>query len=123
MPEGRGLLGLHANTGITFDLDAMRQAHPGVRPARFRALTGLGNTQGAFPGLIYHGQAALWVFVDGRLSLARRQLHPEVAPMKVDVELAPGDRFLTLVSTSGSSDKESTWVVFGDPVLEMAPQQ
>ena len=43
MPEGRGLLGLHANMGITFSLDAVRRMYSGVRPARFRATAGVAD--------------------------------------------------------------------------------
>jgi hypothetical protein len=35
-----GLLYMHANKGITFDLDAIRRANPGSRPVRFRASVG-----------------------------------------------------------------------------------
>ena len=47
-PEGRGLLGLHANAGITFNLEAMRKTYAAVRPARFQA-TGAMPTRG--PGI------------------------------------------------------------------------
>ena len=41
--SGHGLLHMHANKGITFDLDAIRRAHPGQRIAQFRAV--VGNTE------------------------------------------------------------------------------
>lgn len=40
-PHRRGLLCMHTNAGITFNLEAMRELHPGSRPARFRTLAGV----------------------------------------------------------------------------------
>ncbi len=121
MPEGRGLLAFHANAGLTFDLEAMRRLHPGVRPVCFQAVAGLGDASRVFPQLVNAGDALadIWVFVDGRLKLKRTQLRPADGTLKVDVELGPGDRFLTLVSTDGGNGTHCDWVVFGDPVLQM----
>jgi len=122
MPDGRGLLALSPNAGITFDLENMRQLHRGARPARFRAVAGLADARRVrhddSPGL-----ADIWVFVDGRLKLKRMQLRPEDGAVKVDVELGPSDRFLTLVSTDGGDGPEGDWIVFGDPVLQMVPTE
>ena len=41
MPNHRGLLCMHANAGITFNLEAMRKLYSGGRPARFRAFAGV----------------------------------------------------------------------------------
>ncbi len=126
MPDHRGLLGLSPNVGITFNLEAMRRAHPGTVPSRFRAVAGLADARRVFAE---HGQdpdrlpasvaADLWVFVDGRLKFKRLQLRPESGTLKVDVELAPGDRFLTLAVTDGGDKIVADWFVLGDPVLEM----
>jgi hypothetical protein len=43
--SGHGLLYMHANKGITFDLDAIRRANPNDRLIRFRAV--VGNTETA----------------------------------------------------------------------------
>ncbi len=117
MPESRGLLCLNTNGGITFDLEAMRKMYHGERPARFRAIAGLGTD--VRPGSVGRGMADLWVFVDGRLKMKRIQLRPRDGVVAVDVELGPSDRFLTLVSTDGGDGYHYDWVVFGDPVLEM----
>jgi hypothetical protein len=119
MPEKRGLLGMHANAGITFDLEAVRRAHPGAVPERFHAVAGLPNELDAF--MAVGGLADVWVFVDGRLKFRRIGLCPQDGSVEVDVELGPRDRFLTLVSTDGGNGITSDWVVFGDPVLKMAP--
>jgi hypothetical protein len=122
MPEGRGLLGLHANAAITFSLEAMRTLHRGVRPARFRATAGLGDAHRLLPEDPGNeiGSADIWVFVDGRLKLKRTYLRPKDGTVNVDVELGPNDRFLTLASTDAGNGPGYDWVVFGDPLLEMA---
>ena len=93
MPEGRGLLGLHANTGITFSLDAMRRMYSGVRPARFRATAGVADRLAAVATKPSEpGQADLWVFVDGQLKFKQTQRHPHAGTFNVDIELGAGDR-------------------------------
>ncbi|MBU4397720.1 MAG: NPCBM/NEW2 domain-containing protein, partial [Planctomycetes bacterium] len=123
-PEKRGLLCLHANVGITFNLEGMRKMYPDQRPARFRAVAGVGEDPSIKedPRLkdMEVGMADVWVFVDGRLKM-RRQLRRRDAPVALDVELGPSDRFLTLVSTDGGNGSAFDRVVFGDPVLKMTP--
>ena len=120
MPEGRGLLALCADVGITFDLEAIHQTYPEVVPSRFRAVAGLGDARPLSPTA--DGMADLWVFVDGRLEFHRANLRPQDGAVNVDVKLGLADRFLTLVSTDSTADKSCDWVVFGDPVLHMRPQ-
>ncbi len=118
MPDGRGLLGLHANVGITFSLEAIRRAYPNVVPSRFRAVAGVGDAKPFHPTV--DAMADVWIFVDGRLVLERIGLRPQDGTVEVRVDLGPDDRFLTLVSTDGGNTPWADWVVFGDPVLQMA---
>ena len=87
MPRNLGLLGLHANAGITFNLEAMRTMYPAVRPARFRATAGVAEAHGF--ALCPDGRklADLWVLVDGQLKLSRTHLRPQDGAVNVDVEL------------------------------------
>ncbi len=118
MPEGKGLLALHANAGITFDLAAMRRRYSGSWPVRFRTLAGLADARFRRPNSI--GLVSLWVFVDGRLKEKRENVRAADGPQKMDVEIRPEDKFLTLVSTDGGNGMIDDWVIFGDPVLDMA---
>ncbi|MBU4270903.1 MAG: NPCBM/NEW2 domain-containing protein [Planctomycetes bacterium] len=118
-PKHRGLLGLSPNVGVTFDLEAMRRAHPGVTPSRFRAVAGLGDPDRLVAS--DDGLVDLWVFADGRLKFKRIGLRRLDGTVKVDVELGPGDRFLTLAVTDGGDEIVSDWFVLGDPVLELVP--
>ena len=93
MPEHRGLLALTPNAGLTFDLRAIRKAHPGiVGPLRVQAHAGLAHPEGL---------ADILVFVDGQLKLQRMGLRQKDGVIRVDVQLAPSDKFLTLASTDG----------------------
>jgi hypothetical protein len=115
MPKGYGLLCLHANAGVSFDLEALRKLHPGLRPARFVATAGLAGT-----GLSHEeGKADFRVFTDGRMVWGREAIVPKDGAFPLDIEIGPGDRFLTLAVTDGGNGITADWFVLGDPVLEM----
>ncbi|MCD4726464.1 MAG: NPCBM/NEW2 domain-containing protein [Pirellulales bacterium] len=116
-PERRGLLCLHANAGITFDIEAVRRMYRTVRPARFQATAGMIDSSRI--KLDADGQTDLWIIVDGRLKMKRIGLRRQDGAMSIDVELGPRDRFLTLAATDGGDGITADWVVFGDPVLRM----
>jgi len=98
----------------------MRKAYPGVRPARFRAVAGVGNVSAA--GLPDESRGDFWVFVDGQLKLKRMQIDPRDPVVQVYLKLGPDDRFLTLVHTdSGAAKSCCGFLIFGDPVLELVP--
>ena len=63
----------------------------------------------------------LWVFVDGRVKLKRMGLCRRDGAARVNVELGPTDRFLTLAATDGGDGLVGDWLVFGDPVLSLVP--
>jgi hypothetical protein len=118
-PQGRGLLALSPNVGITFNLEAARRIYPSVRPARFQAIAGLGDRPGFNPSAT--SRVDLWVFVDGQLKLKRPGLCRRDGTLRMDVELAPTDRFLTLAATDGGDGLAGDWLVLGDPVLQLVP--
>ena len=124
MPNGRGLLSLHANMGITFNLEAMRKLYPTARPARFQAVAGIGDGQPWNSSA--RRIADFWVFIDGRLKFSRVRFNPRQGAVDVNVGIGADDRFLTLVSTDGGDVSRGGWdaiqfgwVIFGDPVLQM----
>ncbi|NLF09896.1 MAG: hypothetical protein GX594_18240 [Pirellulaceae bacterium] len=119
MPEMRGLLCMHANSGITFDLAAMRQLHEGSRLVRFRAIAGMADAARVMPDKNPNGIADYWVFIDGRLKLERKGLRPINGAIEVNIKLEPDDSFLTLAVTDHNGLASYDWVVFGDPVLDV----
>jgi len=113
---GHGVLSMHANLGITFDLDAIRRANPGYRPVRFLALaanTEIGNERGMSVS------ADIWVFVDGRRCESFRGINASHGVFPINVVLGPADRFLTLVATDAGDGILYDWTIFGDPRLKL----
>jgi hypothetical protein len=119
---GHGFVFLHANKGITFDLEAIRRANPGFEPVRFRAVAG--NTGGAQLMNDVALLADLWVLVDGKWRWRRREVNAYNGGFAVSIPISRGDRFLTLAATDGGN--RNTWedfTMFCDPRLELAPVQ
>lgn len=115
-PAGLGLIGMHSNSGITFDLHAMRTRHPDRTIARFRALVGNLESKAELPGDRHTAEA--WVLVDGQLRHHRKGFSRENGPEAIDVPLSDRDRFLVLAVTDDGSTAYD-WVAFGDAVIEM----
>jgi hypothetical protein len=110
---GHGLLFLHANCGITFDLDAIRKANPGSKLLRFQA--DAANTAPAeAPGI-----ADIWVLVDGKPRFQRWQINNASGVFRILIPLAENNRFLTLVATDGGNGVSHDWIIFGDARLEL----
>jgi hypothetical protein len=113
-----GLLCLHPNKGITFDLEAIRQANPGWDIVRFQAATanvetGVANTEGV---------ADIRVFVDGETRFQRRETGRSRSAFQLAIPIGRKERFLTLMTTDGGDTFSWDWVVFGDPRLELQSQ-
>ena len=113
---GHGLLFMHANKGITFDMDTIRRANPGGRLLRFRATAG--NTETIYAkGTTAHGD--LWVFVDGQPRFKRRYINSFSGAIPINTPINDNDRFLTLAATDGGHAIEYSWITLGDPRLEL----
>ena len=106
------LLGLHANKGITFDLQAIAAANPGFVSDRFTGVAGLSHIAGGY------GTADWWVFVDGVLAQSQAN-SPGGVGFGIDVPLTSASQFLTLVSTNAGDDFLVDQIIFGDPVLHL----
>jgi len=119
-PEGRGMLALHANAGVTFDLDVVRKRYPDHRIVRFHATTG--NIQGPGGGSRSPQLADVWVFTGGELRFNRNRINSNHGTFEVDIEIRPDTRFLTLVATDSSNGYNNDQIVFGDPVIELEPR-
>jgi len=89
---------MHANVGITFDLEAIRAALPHLKITRFTALAGISEN-----GPRRSPYADFWVLVDGKVCFSRRGADgKETYPIQID--LKDSDRFLTLAVTDGGQD-------------------
>lgn len=118
-----GSLFLHANLGITFDLEAIRSELADVRVARFRSTIGVCDSSWR------PCNADFWILVDGQLRYSREKVQQKGILDKVEIELSENDRFLTLVTTDGGDSEtrtyndipvtsmDSDWCLFAEPVL------
>ena len=114
-PE-RGLLFLHANKGITFDLEAIRKANPDWKPSRFCAVAGNSEKYSEAGAPV---AADVWVLVDGQVRYRRRDINGCHGAFSIAIPIAAGERFLTLVATDGDGNIGNDWIIFGDPRLEL----
>lgn len=111
---GHGLLLLHANSGVTFDLDAIRRK-TGGRILRLRAV---GGNAATFTD-VARIRADLWVLVDGKQRLVRHEEPGRGDPIYISVPLKRTDRFLTLAFTDGGDGCGWDWTLLGDPQLDL----
>jgi len=116
-PEGRGLIGMHSNSCITFDLHAIRARHPNKKILRFQAL--VGNLESKPESGLEKHVADAWVIIDGQLRHCRKNFSREDGPETIDVPLADRDRFLVLAVTDAGGDTAYDWIAFGDAIIEM----
>ncbi len=117
---------LSSNQGITFDLDAVR-SHTKMELTRFTALCGLSESYRQYweimkdyPYFREVPNASFYVLIDGQVRFAQRDMASTDPAMRIAVDLAAGDRYLTLATTEGS-DKTNNgdWTLFARPVLEI----
>lgn len=108
--EDHSILGLHANTAITFDLQNIR--------------TELGEKQLAFETEIGYGgrpennetvRADIRILVDGKTHLLHEGLNPSSGRIFASIVLESNVRFLTLMATDGGDGIGHDQVFFGDP--------
>ncbi|MBL9158512.1 MAG: DUF1549 domain-containing protein [Verrucomicrobiales bacterium] len=111
--DGRSLLGFHANAGITFDLAAIREA-TGEKGMRLTAQLAYFGQEGA-------NTADVWVFLDGKEGFVRRGLGRKDGLVAIDLPIAEGVRFLTLVATDGGNGYGHDQIGFGDARLVPDP--
>jgi hypothetical protein len=111
-----GVLFLHANKAVTFDLEAIRRANPKSQLVRFRSIAANTEPYSEAGKSVY---ADIWVFVDRELKYRRRQINASHGVFDIQLPLGDKDRFLTLVATDGGDGGSCDWIMFGDPRLEL----
>jgi len=115
-----GLLGIHADVGITFDLQACDKRLAG----RFRSL------EGTFVKLDLAAERGLenlkrvpsrtvdfWVVIDGEVRFSKQSIGPSEDGLDFEVPLRSSDRFLTLITTDGGDGISFDNAFLVDPVL------
>jgi hypothetical protein len=122
--SGKPALFMHANAGITFDLEPLRAGYPEFMITGFTSQFSIKDD----PELAAVSKADLWILVDGQIvytlkDVTQGQVHD------IDVPFARSSRYLTLVVTEAACDQElDAWYhrhilgdlcVFGNPVLNI----
>jgi len=111
---GRSALGMHANVGMSIDLQDIAYRHPGMRVERFGAmLANVGHKSTS-------GRADFWILIDGALIARYQNLTSMTAPIVLDVAIAAHQRYLTLVSTDAGNGHVLDWITLGDPRIHLS---
>jgi hypothetical protein len=109
---GKPCLIMHANLGITFDLDKFRERFGGqVDLKAFRSQSGF-----KMPGFD-NKKVDFWVLVDGRVRYQKLGAVATVELEDVEISLGPDDRYLTLATTESDDGTGDDWAMFVSPTL------
>lgn len=120
---GKPAIFMHANAGITFELDRVREAYANITLRNFTALYGMPDCAARWE----HGAVAdFWVLVDGQVRFHEKGI-TAFNGGRLDIKLSDTDRFLTLVTTDGGKESLSwknrtayqDWCVFAEPRLHL----
>lgn len=112
---------MHANLGVTFDLDKIRGDFRDGDLVRFAAEATLSPA-----ATRDNGNVDAWVLVDGKVRFCQRNMKVKGQTFPIDIELGTSDRFLTLVTTDGGDmdfleegkrATDSDWGLFLKPRL------
>jgi hypothetical protein len=113
---GHRLLLLHANKGVSFDLNALRNAHSDRPFSHLQAVCVNLYANDAPNGSKMSDRSEFWVFVDGDLR-SHRLIHRTDPPFDVDVPIEPSAHYLTIAATDGGDGFDWDVVSLGDPRL------
>jgi len=118
---------MHANLGITFDLDAIRSLCPDITVSHFVSKIGVADFDEA-AGC----NADFWVLVDGQVRASERNVTHKGMLHDISVALTPTDRFLTLATTDGGDVDQMgdyqraytcDWCVFAHPAFTLEKEE
>ena len=108
--KGHSLLGMHANSGITFDLAKIRQSS-GLAQMRLTGVVGFGAAAPAAAS-----RAGFTVFVDADMKLQKLRLRKDES-LTLDLEIPAKAKTLTLIVTDGGDGISSDLLFIGDARL------
>jgi hypothetical protein len=120
-PEHPGIF-MHANLGLTYNLERIRSLVPADSNLVFRSKIGVSETETP-----RDCDADFWVLVDGKVCYQKRNVRTKGLCGEIEVRLHKGDRFLTLVTTDGGTipaspdlkQTDSDWCIFAEPRIEI----
>jgi len=94
---------MHANLGITFDLDKIRSKFPDLRIKLFKAKCGITDA------VIRPCNADIYVLIDGKIKYQNKNIHDNGILFDIDFDISDQDHFLTLVATDGNDPETGVW--------------
>ena len=106
---------MHANIGITFDLEMIRSSLPHTDITLFTAKCGICDIVASSAGAAI---ADFWVLVDGIERFSLKDLRPGDVH-DISIELKEQDRFLTILKTDSNFNIGKDWCILAIPRLEL----
>ena len=110
-----GLIFLHSNAGITFDLNEIRKHLPNLEITGFKSLCGVEKTRQGMQA------SEFWVLLDGKRVFHTQNDAENKDTKEINIPITPNQRFLTLAVTDGWDTNSYDWCVFAKPELELEP--
>lgn len=113
---------MHANAGITFDLQAIQKANGPVAIKSFTATCGIANPGGMLSNAqdTIFAAASFYVLVDGREVFSAIDMSPQDTPQEINIRLDKQARYLTLVTTQGTDNSiTNDLCLFAKPALKL----
>jgi hypothetical protein len=116
-----GIVGIHANVGITFDLRSLRMLEDRTVVAFEATLVNLDNSEERDPALVksIRRSADFQIYVDGELRFDRLDFARRDGDAEVEVALAVDDRFLTIIATDAGNRMRFDHLVLIDSVFRL----
>lgn len=113
---------MHANLGITFDLNKIRGKFPDLKIKSFNSKCGITDA------VIRNCNADVYVLIDGKIKYQNKNIHDHGILFDIQFEISDQDQFLTLVATDGNDPEtgiwpsyaiDQDWCSFISPILEL----
>jgi hypothetical protein len=119
-----GMIHIHSNLGVTFDLNQIRQSIPSLKIVGFSSLCGITETAQQMPGYnsAVHSWVDFWVLVDGVIQFKKEHVSLTSGPIPIDIKLNANDRYLSLAVTDNDGSILYDWAIFAQPKLEISSE-
>ncbi len=112
--ENHPALFIHAPSGITFDLTAIRESLPGLEICRFQSVVGIPDSERE------DATIDIIVLVDGISVFQQKHYTVDDSSIELDIPITPESRFLTLAVTDGGDGAWWDLCAFGEPNLKLS---
>ena len=106
------LLGLHANKGLTMDLEALRNKHS-FKSGVFKAVIGHG-------GAVDMSTIDVAIYLDGMLRFRQRGFKAQQPGPEIAIPIDPTQRFLTILITEGNDGNSHDQGFLGNPQIDIS---